>query len=161
MSRPCPDSTRRRDASHSRYGLRTLHTRPACRNNIGFPWSRPQSHAPPQIQPCAPRRHHLPPCIARWLRAMRRPHPPSRLTDLQSVRTAMLQAVDDCVGPPAQRLQLKIHRAHTHRELWQLRSDAYHLIALSHCQSIADERIHRLLHLFENRMAPQELSRTP
>ena len=63
--------------------------------------------------------------------------------------------------PPAQRLQLKIHRAHTHRDLWQLRSDAYHLIALSHCQSIADERIHRLLHLFENRVAPQELSRTP
>ena len=103
----------------------------------------------------------MPPCIARWLRAMRRPHSPSRLTDLQSVRTAMLQAVGDCVGPPAQRLQLKIHTAHTHRELWQLRSDAYHLIALSHCQSIADERIHRLLHLFENRMAPQELSRTP
>lgn len=93
---------------------------------------------------------------------MRRTHPPSRaltrLTELGSVRTAMLQAVDDCTGLSAQNLQLKIRSARTHRDLWMLRSDAYHLIALHHCQSVADQRIHHLQHLFEGWAAPQELS---
>lgn len=105
----------------------------------------------------------MPPCITRLLRSMRRPHPTSRsttrLTELGTVRTAMLQAVEDCTGLPAQHLQLKIRSARTHRDLWMLRSDAYHLIALHHCQSIADQRIHHLLHLFEGWVAPQELSR--
>ena len=123
--------------------------------------SVPTTHAVPPIA----RRPTLPPCISRLLRSLRRPHPTARstaqLTDLQGVRSAMLQAIADCTGLPVQRLQLKIHSARTHRDLWMLRSDAYGLIALSHCQSIAAERIGKLLHLFEGRVAPQELSRLP
>lgn len=96
---------------------------------------------------------------------MRRPNPPSRqitrLTDVQNVRSALLLAVHDCSGLPAQHLQLKIRSARTHRDLWMLRSDAYRLIALQHCQSTANERIDGLLHLFEGWVAPQELSRVP
>lgn len=107
----------------------------------------------------------MPPCLTRLLRSMRRPYPTSRatsrLTELNSVRAAMLQAVDECVGLRAQQLQLKIRSARTHRDLWMLRSDAYHLIALNHCQSIADQRIDGLLPLFEGWVAPQELSRLP
>lgn len=96
---------------------------------------------------------------------MRRPHPPSRLTtrltDLESVRSALMVAVHDCTGLPAQHLQLKIRSARTHRDLWMLRSDAYRLISLQHCQSVANQRIDDLLHLFEGWVAPQELSRVP
>jgi len=107
----------------------------------------------------------MPPCISRLFRFMRRGHSPShlstRLTDLQSVRNALLQAVHDCSGLPAQHLQLKIRSARTHHDLWMLRSDAYRLIALNHCQSIANQRIDGLLPLFEGWVAPQELSRVP
>jgi hypothetical protein len=108
----------------------------------------------------------MPPSIARLLRSVRKPLPstpntPSsnRLAGLDGLRSAMLQAVDDCTGLPAQRLQIKIRNAHTHRDLWMLRSDAYRLIALHHCQSIADQRIHPLLNRFEGWMAPQEINR--
>lgn len=73
----------------------------------------------------------------------------------------MLQALDECAGLRAEQLQLKIRGARTHRDLWMLRSDAYHLIALNHCQSIAKERIDGLLPLFEGWVAPQELGRVP
>lgn len=105
----------------------------------------------------------MPSCITRVLRSMRRTHPPphalTRLAELDSLRTAMLQAVHDCAGTSAQQLQLKIRSARTHRDLWMLRSDAYHLIALHHCQSVADQRIHHLQHLFEGWVAPQEIGR--
>ncbi len=108
----------------------------------------------------------MPPSITRLLRSVRLPLPctpntPSstRLAGLDSLRSAMLQAVDDCTGPPAQQLQIKIRSARTQRDLWMLRSDAYRLIALHHCQSIADQRIHPLLHRFEGGLAHQELNR--
>lgn len=75
------------------------------------------------------------------------------------MRAALIRATDDCTGLPAQRLQRQIHNARTHRDLWMLRSDAYRLIALQHCQSVADSRIGALLHLFEGWVAPQELGR--
>lgn len=105
----------------------------------------------------------MPPCITRLLRSMTKPHPDAqttaRPTELDSIRAALLQTVDDCAGPPTRQLQIRIRSARTHRDLWMLRSDAYHLIALHHCQSIADQRIRRLLHLFVGWVAPQELSR--
>jgi hypothetical protein len=107
----------------------------------------------------------LPPCISNLFRSMRGPHRPSRLgvrlNDLQSVRSALLLAVVDCNGLPTERLQLKIRSARNHRDLWMLRSDAYHLIALSHCQTVAEQRIGGLLPLFVGWVAPQELSRVP
>jgi hypothetical protein len=40
-----------------------------------------------------------------------------------------------------------------------LRSDAYRLIALQHCQAVAEQRLRQLRHLFEGRVAPHELNR--
>ncbi len=71
--------------------------------------------------------------------------------DLNQVRRALLQAVEDCGGLPARRLQSRILEARNQRDLWLMRSDAYRLIALQHCQAVADQRIQRLLHLFEGR----------
>lgn len=107
----------------------------------------------------------MPTCITRLFRFLRRPPQATRdlasLPDLGSVRTAMLQAVDDCTGLRAQELQMKMLSARTHRELWMLRSDAYQLIAMNHCQSIADQRTHHLLHLFEGRMTPKKFTQIP
>lgn len=101
--------------------------------------------------------------LNRLLHAVWRPHPDarasSRPTELISVRAALLQAVEDCAGRPALKLQFRIRNARSHHDLWALRSDAYHLIALQHCQSIANQRIHPLLHLFEPWTAPQAVRR--
>lgn len=93
------------------------------------------------------------------MRTRRSSNPTTRLSDLHQVRSALLQAIEDCQGLHSQRLQLQIRGARNHRDLWMLRSDAYRLIALQHCQAVADQRIQRLLHLFEGWVAPQELSR--
>ncbi len=101
----------------------------------------------------------MPPCISRLLRSLRRTRPARRLSDLHTVRSALLAAIEDCQGLNAEQLKLKLGGARHHRDLWMLRSDAYRLIALQHCQAIADERMRHLLHLFEGWVAPKELSR--
>ena len=101
----------------------------------------------------------MPPCISRLLRSLRRSRPTQRLSDLHTVRSALLAAIEDCQGLNAEQLKLKLSGARHHRDLWMLRSDAYRLIALQHCQAIADERLRHLLHLFEGWVAPKELSR--
>jgi hypothetical protein len=103
----------------------------------------------------------MPPCISRLLRSLRRQRPAQRLSDLHTARSALLAAVDDCQGLNAEQLKRKLGTARHHRDLWMLRSDAYRLISLQHCQAIADERMRRLLHLFEGWVAPQELARVP
>lgn len=89
----------------------------------------------------------MPPCITRLLRQVHRIRHP-RGADLPTLRAALLAAIGDCEGAPAQRLQRQIRASEHHRDLWLLRSDAYRLIALQHCQAIADERLRELLHLF-------------
>jgi hypothetical protein len=101
----------------------------------------------------------MPPCISRLLRSLRRTRPARRLSDLHAARSALLAAIDDCQGLKAEQLKLKLDRARHHRDLWMLRSDAYRLISLQHCQAIADERMRELLHLFEGWVTPTELSR--
>ncbi len=101
----------------------------------------------------------MPPCISRLLRSLRRTRPAQRRSDLHTVRSALLAAIDDCQGVNAEQLKRRLGTARQHRDLWMLRSDAYRLIALQHCQAIADERMRDLLHLFEGWVAPQELSR--
>lgn len=91
----------------------------------------------------------MPPCITRLLRHVHRKHRQRPRCDLPTLRDAMLSTIRDCEGPPAQRLSHQIRAARQPADLWQLRSDAYHLIALQHCQSIADERLQGLLHLFQ------------
>ncbi|MGS5086233.1 hypothetical protein ACVC7V_06960 [Hydrogenophaga sp. A37] len=75
-------------------------------------------------------------------------------TELHLARSALLHSVHDCNGAPTQRLHRRITLARTHRELWALRADAYNLIAMGHCQSIATERIHGMAHLFDGWVEP-------
>jgi hypothetical protein len=105
----------------------------------------------------------MPHSLSRLLKAIQKPAPASRktsrLTDLQVIRTALQHCVEDCQGIAIDRLSLRIASARTHQELWLLRSDAYRLISLSHCQSVAAQRISGLLHYFEGWVAPQEVRR--
>jgi hypothetical protein len=102
--------------------------------------------------------------MSRLLKAMQSPFPPSRkaarVTDLQVIRTALRQCVEDCQGIAIDRLTMRIASARTHQELWLLRSDAYRLISLSHCQSVASQRISALLHHFDGWIAPHEARRS-
>jgi DNA-binding TFAR19-related protein (PDSD5 family) len=99
--------------------------------------------------------------LSRLLKAIQKPDPASRsrLTDLHVIRGALAQCVEDCQGIAIDRLSLRIASARTHQELWLLRSDAYRLIALSHCQSVAAQRIGGLLPHFDGWIAPQEVRR--
>jgi len=98
----------------------------------------------------------MPPSLARLLRAFTRPspsrRPAARLADIQLARQHMLQSVSDCHDEAAARLRSRIESARSHKELWMLRSEAYRVISLHHCQSIAVERIDTLMHVFEDRV---------
>jgi len=102
----------------------------------------------------------MPPSITRLLNAVCRPRSERRPSDLHTTRTALLSAIEDCHGLPADQLKLRIRHTRHHRDLWQLRSEAFHVIALQHCQSIADERIGELLHHFDGRISTSERQRT-
>jgi hypothetical protein len=106
---------------------------------------------------------HLTRSLSRLLKAIQNPGPASRkrsrLTDLQVIRTALGQCIEDCQGIAIDRLSLRIASARTHQELWLLRSDAYRLISLSHCQSVASQRISALLQHFEGWISIHEVRR--
>jgi hypothetical protein len=73
------------------------------------------------------------------------------LADIQRMRSALLETVQDCRSVPALRLHGHIARAATPRDLWALRADAHDVIARHHCQSIAAQRILTLELLLEGR----------
>ncbi len=76
---------------------------------------------------------------------------PSGLADMQRMRNALLETVQDCRSEPALRLHGHIARAATPRDLWALRADAHDVIARHHCQSVAAQRILTLESLLEGR----------
>jgi len=96
----------------------------------------------------------MPPCLSRLMRAIVRPRntrrPTPRLADVQLARQHMLQSLADCNDASALRLRNRIQLAASHKDLWMLRSEAYRVISLHHCQSIAVERIDQLMHVFDD-----------
>lgn len=98
----------------------------------------------------------MPPCLSRLVKAFTRPRPSRRpaprLADVQQARQHMLQCLTDCHDASALRLRSRIQSAASHKDLWMLRSEAYRVISLHHCQSIAVERIDKLMHLFDDRI---------
>jgi hypothetical protein len=76
---------------------------------------------------------------------------PAGLADLQRMRSALLETVQDCRSVPALRLHGHIARAATPRDLWALRADAHDVIARHHCQTVAAQRIQTLESLREGR----------
>ena len=95
----------------------------------------------------------MPHQLVRLMRAIARPalrRSGARLSDVHQARQRMLQSVSDCSDESALRLRARIHSARSHKDLWMLRSEAYRIISLNHCQSIAVERIEALMHVFDD-----------
>ena len=103
------------------------------------------------------------PTIARIIRGTLNPRSTARKTpslkDIQVIRNALLQSVEDCDSAPAQRLRHKIAATQTAKELWMLRNDAYQLISQQHSQSAAAARINDLISAFEGWLEPSQLVR--
>jgi hypothetical protein len=85
--------------------------------------------------------------------------PAASLKDLQTIRTALLQCVNDCDNVQAHRLRTKITQAKTAQELWMLRNDAYQLISQQTSQAVAAERINNLISVFDGWLEPRQLVR--
>ena len=78
------------------------------------------------------------------------------LTELRHARSALLNCVHDCPDDNVSRLQYKILHARTHQELWSLRSEVYHCVAMQHHQATASERVHSLAHHFKGWVDPAD-----
>jgi hypothetical protein len=88
-----------------------------------------------------------------------RPHRSPSLKDLARIRRHLAHSIEDCPSESAQRLRKQIDQARTPQELWLLRNDAYQLISQQHNQSIAADRINRLIQCFEGWLEPGQLVR--
>lgn len=101
--------------------------------------------------------------IARFFGVRLKPHNRTRkrpsIRDLVSMRSALLDCIDDCDSAGLQRLRQKITHAQSPQELWLLRNDAYQLISQRHNQTIAAERINNLMSVFEGWLDPKQLAR--
>jgi len=95
----------------------------------------------------------------RALHARLAPQPSSSLRQLQRIRHALRDCVNDCAGSQAARLQGRIEKARNAQELWLLRNDAYQVISQHHDQRVAAERINQMLPLFNGLVAPRQLSK--
>ena len=73
---------------------------------------------------------------APWL-----PEPARPVNRLALVKHEFLDTVSDLPGEPVQRLQDRIERARSLRELWHLRSSVYGEVALALSQSEAERRL--------------------
>ncbi|QCB48291.1 hypothetical protein [Hydrogenophaga sp. PAMC20947] len=81
------------------------------------------------------------------------------LRDLQGIRSALLQSIEDCESLQTERLRHKISGAKNAQELWLLRNDAYQIISHHHSQSAAVTRINGLRNVFEGWLEPRHLAK--
>lgn len=73
------------------------------------------------------------------------------LNRLPPVRQEFLDSLSDIAGAGADALSLRIDQARSLRELWHLRAELYHVVALSHSQSEAEQRVSQLNRHFPTR----------
>jgi hypothetical protein len=103
------------------------------------------------------------PAITRILQRTFGPRPVVRrkasLKDVISIRLALLDSFEDCLGDAAERLRRRVEQAKNPQELWLLRNDVYQVIAHRHDQKVAAERINRLLPVFKTWLDPRQIGR--
>jgi len=101
--------------------------------------------------------------ITRFLDAMQgsrsKPRKKPPLEDLLAIRQALLDCLDDCDSPVAQRLRHKIGQTQEPQDLWLLRNDAYQIISQRHNQTVAAERINALIVRFQGWIDAKQLVR--
>ncbi|MGQ3083918.1 MAG: hypothetical protein ACT6RO_12215 [Hydrogenophaga sp.] len=93
------------------------------------------------------------------LASRQRPHRTPSVKDVARIRSQLEHSISDCPSDAAQRLRKKIAQTRSPQELWLLRNDAYQLISQQHDQSVAADRINRLIRFFEGWLDPKQLVR--
>lgn len=73
------------------------------------------------------------------------------LNRLPPVRQDFLDSLGDIAGTAADALSQRIGQARSLRELWHLRAELYHVVALSHSQCEAEQRVSQLNRHFPTR----------
>lgn len=73
------------------------------------------------------------------------------LSPMNQVRVEFRNALWDLQSAHADHVRDQIEKARSLRELWHLRADVYRLVAISHNQAVADERLAELSRHFPTR----------
>ena len=63
------------------------------------------------------------------------------LNRLASVRTDFMASLADISTADADRIRLRIHESRTLRELWHVRAELYRVVAVTHSQTEAEQRL--------------------
>jgi hypothetical protein len=63
------------------------------------------------------------------------------LNRLPAVRTEFMAVLSDISTTEADQLRLRIHDAHSLRELWHLRADLFRAVSVVHSQTEAENRL--------------------
>jgi len=122
------------------------------------PHPAPALHAP-RVETCPPRRGSLPPGwwqrLRNWFHAGWPGAAPASqpLRRLERARRDFLAAIEDIETDAADPLCDRIHFARSLRELWHLRSELFSVVARSHDQHEAAERLAELNRHFPTRSA--------
>lgn len=86
-----------------------------------------------------------------WLLAPGAWHSSPPVHRLPPVRRAFLDTLADVADPAAGTLADRIGHAHSLRDLWHLRAELYHVLALNHDQREAEQRLTQLNRHFPTR----------
>ena len=80
------------------------------------------------------------------------------LNRLANVRTDFMASVADICTDEADRIRLRIHEARTLRELWHVRAELYRVVAVTHSQTQAEQRLLLLNRHFPTRAPRSQLA---
>ena len=80
------------------------------------------------------------------------------LNRLQGVRTDFMASVADIATHEADRIRLRIHEAHSLRELWHVRAELYRVVAVTYSQAQAEQRLLLLNRHFPTRAPRSQLA---
>ena len=76
-----------------------------------------------------------------WLMAPAPQDAAPPLNRLPGVRTDFMASLADISTADADRIRMRIHEARTLRELWHVRAELYRVVAVTHSQTQAEQRL--------------------
>jgi hypothetical protein len=81
-----------------------------------------------------------------------RPIPAARKGELHAARTEMACLLRDCPSADTAQILGRLYKAESAYALWLLRVDVFHLVAQSHGEQEARQRVNRLLPYFRGKV---------
>ena len=93
-----------------------------------------------------------------WLMAPAPQDAAPPLNRLPEVRTDFMASLADIITEEADRIRLRIHEAHSLRDLWHVRAELYRVVAVAHNQTQAEQRLLLLNRHFPTRAPRSQLA---